>query len=451
MNDDLLQGLLDAYNPHWDDAYRYDLITRERYRARILALLERPEILVLKGIRRSGKSSLLKLTINALRHRGVAPERIWFMNLEDYRLGGEKSLETLDALYGAYRSRHGSEGRRYVLLDEIQEVPGFESWLRTHSDADPGLKFVVTGSSSALFSSELATLLTGRQVSIEVFPFGFGECLSHWDARLTTAVGERGIDSLYLSDLGGEVAPHLDRFLSGGGFPEVVKHADPEANHLLLQQYISDIVLRDIARRHNIRRIEVLQKLALYLIFNMSAGLNITRIAELLGSNRTTILDLIAHLQEVYLVFLTGSFSFQPSERLSSTRARKVYCVDNGLFAAINAASPREDLKKWRNAVFQRLRFQWGETLYYWRDKVEVDFVMEDGFPVGVAESDAAESLDRDIYRLFHFLNAHNRPEGLMISQKKLQIHEEGGRRIVVMPLWLFLLRGRDEVMGYAG
>jgi predicted AAA+ superfamily ATPase len=402
---------------------------------------------VLKGIRRSGKSSLLKLVINALVKKGVSPKNILFMNLEDYRFGGDKSVFTLDEIYQAYIGKMNPQKKVYILLDEIQEIPGFEKWLRTYYEQNDLIKFMITGSSSSLFSKELATLLTGRQIPVEIFPFSFSEFLDFKKNDVLAEINGKSIDSLYLSRLFPKIEPLLQRYLDQGGFPEMVKNEEAEGNVLALQQYIGDIILRDIAQRYNIRKIEVLQKLTLYLIYNMGNVINVSRLAELVGSNRTTVLELIAYLKEVYMIFTTSSFSFSLNEQLSSTRPKRVYCIDNGFFAAIKTNAEKDFAKKLKNIVFQHLRFRWGEELFYWKEKVEIDFVLKDGFPVSVSVDE--KDKDREVYRLFHYLHQHNLPLGILISWNKLQILEENERKIMILPLWLFLTKSQQEILEY--
>ena len=171
-----METLLTQYNPQWKKKSAFDhLIPRGKYLEGLMKLIDRREIIVLQGIRRSGKSSLLKLLMKALIDRGTPKTNLFFMNLEDYRFGSDKNLDTLDQVYQAYIEKIEPEGQHYVFLDEIQEIPDFERWLRTYYEQSELVKFVVTGSSSSLFSAELATLLTGRQIAVEVFPFSFPE------------------------------------------------------------------------------------------------------------------------------------------------------------------------------------------------------------------------------------------------------------------------------------
>lgn len=443
-----LSELLRQYNPQWQGPFKYDLINRPRYAEVVAGLTERREITVLKGIRRCGKSCLLQLAVNRLLAGGTPGKNILFVNLEDYRLGESRSAATLDEIVQTYQKEMEPEGKVYLLLDEIQEIPGFEKWLRTHYDQNTQIKFIITGSSSSLFSRELASLLTGRQISVEVFPFSFPEFLEFQAPALLAEVSGKTIDSLYLSQTVRAVEPFLARYLEEGGFPEIVKNSDSAGNILALQQYITDILLRDVTQRYNIRKIDTLRKLAFFLIQNSGSPVNVTRLAELIGSNRTSVLDMLEYLREVYLIFTCSFFSFSPAEQLNTTRARKVFCIDNGFMTAIQSGNADLFSRRIHNCVFQHLLFHWGEQVFYWREKAEVDFVLSDGFAVSVAATE--EISERRIQHLFYYLNRHNLPQGLLISWNKLQILEENERRVIILPLWIFLLKPREEVLEYS-
>lgn len=443
-----MQILLEQYNPHWKAGDLYEeLIDRPQYVNKISGFLDRREIVVLKGIRRSGKSSLQKLIINELLKTGVPPHNILFMNLEDYRLSSERSLQTLDEIYNTYLEHKKPRGKYYIFLDEIQEIPEFERWLRTQYEQNSAVKFFITGSSSSLFSTDLATLLTGRHISLEIFPFSFREYLFYKDNSIIEEVDARTPDSLFLTDVGETITPLLNRYLDEGGFPEIVKHDHREDNILLLQQYLTDIILKDITRRFNIRKIDVLQKLALYLIYNMGNLINVTRAAEVVGSNRTTVLDLIAYLKEVYLINTTSHFAFSPQEQFEVTRPKKAYCIDNGFYSAIKTESRKDYSKRVKNVIFQHLRFQWEREVYYWNERVMIDFVLSDGTPVGVVFDN--NERDQEIYKLFDFINRHNIRQAILINPDKLQIMEENERKVIQLPLWMFLVKARDELFEF--
>ena len=441
-----MQNLLNLYNPHWKNGFKYDLIERPRYIKKCAPLLERKEILVVKGIRRTGKSGLLKLMINHLMaQKRVPPQNILFMNLEDYRLGTEKQLETLEEILTVYREMKQPQGRVYVFLDEIQEFQGFERWLRSHYEQDETIKFIISGSSSSMFSKELGTLLTGRNVEVEVFPFTFREildCRSY--SRLKNEL-EKSVDMLYLSKSATRIKEHLNLYLMKGGFPEMIKRDDVESNVPVLQQYFTDIILRDVVERNGLRSSELLKKLAMHLIFNMSNSIVITRYAERLNNNRTTILHLIDMLREAYLVFPTTCYLFSVQGRVVSTKARKIYCVDNGLFTALKTNDKGDAIKRMRNAIFKQLHFDWEEKVYFWRNGLEIDFVVSDGFPISVATSQ--KETDKRITKTLYYMQSHNLERGIVINQDKLHLIEEGNQTVLLLPFWMFMAKSKEDIM----
>lgn len=437
--------ILQEYNTYWKNkTYNPQLIPRPAYLSGLMPLMQRREILVLKGIRRSGKSSLLKLIIQQLLEDGVNPLNILFINLEDYRFGAEPDVALLDLLYNAYKSGFAVQGKVYIFLDEIQAVRKFEKWLRTHYDLDNDLKFIITGSSSSLLSAELSTLLSGRHLSTEILPFSASEFFNYRNESFLKRLVSADIDQLRQEKLPRSLLSLTREYLQKGGFPEVIKQPESPSNILLLQQYFDDILLRDIASRYKVRRVDVLQKLALYLISNICNEINISRIAALLGTNRITVMELINHLQDVYLIYEVGRFSFSLNERLSN-RNRKVYVVDNGLFGALKQTGSPELGKQVENVVFQKLKFEWNENVFFWKGKSKIDFILKDGLPVNVTATDDIPG--REINSLLDYLVSFNRTRGLLVSWNTFDTLYENDKKISIIPLWYFLLREKVTIL----
>lgn len=438
-------SILQEYNTYWyKKNYNPDLISRPDYLSRLMLLMQRREILVLKGVRRSGKSSLLKLLIRQLIENGVDPLRILFINLEDYRFGADPDTGLLDLLYDIYKKEFQTQGKVYIFLDEIQVVRKFERWLRTLYDLEVDIKFIITGSSSSLLSAELATLITGRHLSVEILPFSISEFFNYRNESLFNRLLTSDIRQLKQDELPGEILPLIREYLQKGGFPEVIKQPGSPSNILLLQQYFDDILLRDIASRYKIRRVDVLQKLALYLISNICNEVNGSRIATLLNTNRITVTELINHLQDVYLLYTVGRFSFSLNERLSN-RNRKIYVVDNGLFNALKQTGSPDFSKQVENVVFQKLKFEWNENVFFWKSKFEIDFILEDGMPVNVTATDDIPR--REIDSLLDYLISFNRRSGLLVSWNTFDTVHENDKKIYIVPLWYFLLRKKETII----
>ncbi len=442
--------ILKEQNPHWDNRMELmELMPRYTYLEKLKLLLNRREMLVITGIRRAGKSALLKLLIGELLDAGIRKENLFYLNLEDYRLGTEKDIGLLDKAWALYQEKVQPTGPIYAMFDEIQEVEFFEKWVRTNYDLHPNVKFIITGSSSTLTSGEIATLLTGRQLTVEVFPFSFPEYVQFHNEKLSEKLVNQTAEKLNLSKISGQAEVFLDDYLKLGGFPEVVKHADHSSNIMLLQQYLGDILLKDISRRYNIRKIQALQRFAAYLISNIANEINIKRSAALLGINRSTVIDLMSYLREVYLVQTTSCFSFSLNERLNTTKPKKVYCIDNGFFTAVKQMQTFDLGKRAENLVHQQIKFHWQEEVFYWKGKVEIDFTLGNGFPINVTMDDALP--ERETTGLFYYLSQFNLRKGLLVSWNRFDTIEENGRKITVIPLWIFLTKSKDEIEKLAG
>jgi predicted AAA+ superfamily ATPase len=197
--------------------------------------------------------------------------------------------------------------------------------------------------------------------------------------------------------------------------------------------------------RNSLRNSELLKKLAMYLIFNMSNSIVITRIAEKLNNNRTTILHLIETLEEAYLVYPMTCYLFSVHGGLVSTKARKIYCVDNGLFTALKTNDKGDAIKRMRNAIFKQLHFDWEEKVYFWRNGLEMDFVVSDGFSISVATTQ--KETDKRITKTLYYLQSHNLQRGIVINQDKLHLVEEGNQTVLLLPFWIFMGKSKENIL----
>ena len=295
-------------------------------------------IIVITGIRRCGKSTLLK---QFLRDTGNA----LYLNFEDPRLVNFELSDFIkvEKIAGILKSKT-------FLLDEIQNITGWERFAR--AAYDKGLHLYLTGSNTGMLSKELGTRLTGRYKSIELFPFSYKEYL---DFTLSNASKET-----------------FSAYLKQGGFPDYLRESESEYLHTLLK----DIITRDIAIRRGIRNEQQLVRLAVFLISNIGKPFsynNITSVLEI-KSVRTTI-DYCDFLRESYLFDFIPRYS--QSIRKQQANAKKVYCIDTGL-ARTNSLSFSEDQGRMlENAVFLHLRISGMEISYYNDNKTECDFLVK--------------------------------------------------------------------------
>ena len=283
---------------------------------------------IITGIRRSGKSTLAHQVYSNMNYAYINfdDERLMACTAEDLNL----LLELLYQVYGDFK---------YLLLDEIQNIDGWS--LFVNRLLRKKIHIIITGSNSRLLSVELATHLTGRFVSTELFPFSFKEYLLYKQFSLgPQTTKEAGL----LKGLYAE-------YTISGGFPEVVRGEN-------LDSYITTlfeaIVTRDIVYRYNIRYIRTFRDIAVYLVNNFASELSFNRIKTVfeLGSENTA-KTYVSYLEEAYLTLTLPKFSFKKQEQL---RYRKVYVTDPAFISVISDKFSRNSGRILENIVFLELR-----------------------------------------------------------------------------------------------
>ena len=335
----------------------------------LLPFLDTPEVVALTGPRRAGKTTVLFQIMDLLAARGVPPSATLHLNLEEPGLSvdlltAEQGNRLLERAYTVWRDEIYPKGRGYLFLDEVQRVPGWERWVRAANERED-LKIFVTGSSSALLSRELGTLLTGRHVRFEVMPLRFGEVLRF-----------RGIPAPEHAATP-EVNHALLGYLRWGGFPEVVLAQDDARRELLLRQYFEDLLYRDVGLRHEVRDLPMLRALAVHLVANTASLTSHQRLAGIFGVSTEKVRTYCGYLAEAFLVGFCPHFSLKTAERLRNPQ--KVHALDPGLRNAV-AVSAGEDLGHLaESAVYGALRPLPPEEPYTWRGQGEVDLLVRRG------------------------------------------------------------------------
>ena len=171
MENEEILGTLKKWN-FWEKEINTG-IRREHYIKKIFPLMERKEILVLKGIRRCGKSTIARQLMLELLKKGVEKKQILYLNLEDYSFANSLNIGLFDKVLEAYKRYLKNSKKTYFFIDEIQKIESWEKWIRTKYDLEENIKFIVTGSSASLLSKEFSSLLTGRNLSLTIFPLSF--------------------------------------------------------------------------------------------------------------------------------------------------------------------------------------------------------------------------------------------------------------------------------------
>lgn len=299
--------------------------------------------LVVQGVRRCGKSTLLQQMI---KRYDLDPKHCAFLNLEDPRLSNRLSYPLLDHLVEEFRKQHGKKTQLSFFLDEIQAVDGWERWLRTQLDSKKNNLFFITGSNATLLSGELSTALTGRHLTVHLFPFSLEEVRLKY--KKTT----------------------LKRYLHDGGFPEPLSTPDGDS---LRRQYFHDIIERDIRERVRARSSQPIRQVVQMVFEAAGSEMSLRRIAGATGIAIETTRSYLEASEAAYLLFGVPYFAF--SARKRAQRNIKYYPVDTGLRRVVITKTGDDLSKNLECAVYRALRQNYDE-IFYWRGKNEVDFVV---------------------------------------------------------------------------
>ncbi len=319
--------------------------------------IDKDIIKVVTGVRRAGKSTLCYLV---LRDRDFG-----YVNFDEKVLVSadpENILEAVREIYGS---------TKYLLLDEIQNLPDWELWV--NSLYRRGYNLIITGSNANLLSRELSTHLTGRYIDTEIYPFSFREVLRclKYDCSNVDLLREKQ----------GNLKSILRDYLTKGGFPEIwVKELGKE----YLETLFDAIVYKDVVRRWNVKYPVELENLAKYLLSMFSSKYSISKLKNLLQfRSKATVEKYIKHLEDAYLLFSLQAFSFKEKERIKSPR--KIYSVDTGIVNAVASFTSPNLGRLMENVAFLDLcrRKKPNRDLFYLSAKgYEVDFVVKDGLKV---------------------------------------------------------------------
>jgi predicted AAA+ superfamily ATPase len=361
--------------------------------------------LIITGIRRCGKSTLL---FQLLREKF---SNAFYLHFEDPRLAGFEN-DDFNRLSNEIVKRNPS----VLFFDEIQLLENWELFVR--HKLDEGYKVVITGSNATLLSKELGTKLTGRHLSVELFPFSYTEFL-----------GFRKLKDTEKSVL---------EYLRKGGFPEYLK----TENGFVLNQLLEDILYRDIAVRYAVRDVKSLKQLAVYLLSNIAKPVSASNLTKLFAiKSVSALLDYFGFLENAYIVQFLPMFSYSLKKQIRNPR--KVYSIDLGLFTENSIVFSDENGRRIENAVYLHLRTAHRE-LYYFHEKKECDFVVfEKGKPkelIQVCYDLTADNLERETSGLLAAMDYFNMSLGKIVTLKQKDSFKKDGKKIDVVPLNQFLM-----------
>ena len=391
-----------------------------------LAELERakalPHAVIISGLRRAGKSTLLA----QLAHH-LGEDTFYYLNFEDERLLGFEA-EDANYLFGLLVELFGE--RSIFVVDEIQNVDGWEHFVRRFMEM--GLKFYITGSNASLLSRELGSRLTGRYVPIELFPFSFIEFLRFRGytvpdlARLTT------VDTARLQG-------YLGEYLRLGGIPEPLKYPDLP----LARTLYDDVLYRDIAVRHRIAEVRALKELAFYLMSNPASLVSFNKLKDQLQlGSVNTVKNYIGYLENSWLLFTMNVYDF--SVKRQQVAPKKVYAIDTGLASAVGFSFSANTGRLLENLVFLALRRRTQEVYYYTSPAgFEVDFYLPETRELLQVTQNMEQpaTREREVRALTDAMRGLDLSHGLILTDANAEPIEANGMTIEIRSLAEWLLQ----------
>ncbi len=388
----------------------HELKKRDLYLNKMIAFQDTEPVKVVTGIRRCGKSSLLKLMTLHLRENGIADDQILEMNFESYAFKNMNS----DAFY-EYVKQHIVPGKRmYLFFDEVQRVPGWEDAVNSFR-VDFNCDIYVTGSNAYMLSSEYATYLSGRCVEIKMLPLSFSEFLTFHDFEIRETKSALGGIRKQVFDQNGEhydLREVFDAYMRFGGMPGIADIGlDQEKALMLLEGIYSTVIMRDILERENRRGQKkitdpiLLKKIAMFLADNIGSNISVSTIGNILVNkgllengkrkgtpSAHTVQNYVNALLEAYFFYDIKRFDIKGKEFLRTLG--KYYIVDIGLRNYLLGFRDRDSGHAIENVVYFELLRRGYDVSIGKIDNAEVDFIAakaDDKIYVQVTESMVSE------------------------------------------------------------
>ncbi len=339
------------------------MVSREIYLNEIISFVNKPLIKVITGIRRSGKSVLIKLLKEELLRQGVSNQNIIYINFESFKYS---DINNARQLYDYVESKITNKNKYYLLFDEIQEVAHWEKAINSFS-VDFNSDIYITGSNSHLLSSELATYLSGRYIQLTIYTLSFKEYL-----QFKKEYSKDSVEDNY---------SEFENYLRLGGFPSVHSGSiDQEQAYKIVYDIYSSVILRDVIQRHKFRDIELLERVVKYVFDNIGNKFSAKNISDYFKSqNRkldiNTIYNYLNALESSYIIYRIHRYNIRGKEILKTNE--KYFVGDQSLLYALMGYKDSLISGVLENIVMLELKRR-GFNVYIGKlDQLEIDFIAE--------------------------------------------------------------------------
>lgn len=398
--------------------------------------LDTGKIISVLGVRRSGKTYLLLDTVRKLLKKGVKIEQVLYLNFEDERLN--LKTEELDLILQVYREMFPDAklSKTYFFFDEIQNVDGWEKFIRRVYD-NVTKNIFLTGSNSKFLGKEIASSLRGRTVTYEVYPLSYREYLMFQ--------GLKPEDSSSRNKA--KLINAFNEYLKKGGFPETIR-MNNELRDKTLQEYFNIMLFKDMVERYNVSNTNVLKYFLERLLLNLGKPTSINKIYNELKSNsyKTTkniLYDMLDWAESIYYLFRVYKFNFSRIDREKSDK--KIFIVDNGLVNSLTFRFSEDYGQLLENLLAVHLKMLYGDKLFYYKNGSECDFVaFEKNKPVEVVQVsyDVSDenTLARELKGLYDCCEYVGLKSATIVTQSMEKQMKYKGINVSIRPAYKYLL-----------
>lgn len=394
-------------------------LQRKEYLDKLLALRKKQIIKVITGVRRCGKSTLLEIMQDELRSMGVQEKQIIAINFEDYE---NKELRNPDILYSHIVSRLSNSGTTYIFLDEIQHVNNFADVVNAIF-IKPNVDLYITGSNAFMLSSEIATLLSGRYLEINLLPLSYSEYIE-------SSGNENDLNRKYIN------------YITNSSFPYTTEIQDnPTIVNDYLQGIYNTIILKDVMQRRSFRDVMMLESIVAFVMDNIGNTLSSKKIADTMTySGRKidvkTVEKYLSALQESFIIYKAGRYNIKGRQLLKTMG--KYYLVDVALRQVILGRQGVDLGHLLENIVYLELLRRNQHVFIGKSDNLEIDFVTINGQDISYYQVAATvrdeNTLRRELTPLQNIRDNH--PKWLLTLDDDPDINLQGIRKVNVLQ-WL--------------
>lgn len=335
------------------------MINRPIYVDKIMTYADTPFVKILTGIRRCGKSTILKMLIDKMKERGIHEEQILHYSFDSLEY---EDIKTAKALFAHFKQHLFLKGKTYLFLDEIQEVKSWEKVVNSLM-ADYDVDIYVTGSNSRMMSSEISTYLTGRYIAFRIYPLSFSEYMTF--RKEYTEI----LDSY----------TELANYLRLGGFPAVhLQKYTPDEVYTIVRDIYNSTIFTDIVRRNQIRKVDQLERIVKFAFDNVGRTFSAASVSKYLKSeNRAidneTVYNYLSKLESAYILHRCSRFDVQGKEILKTQE--KFYLADPALRYSVLGYSANSAAAMLENIIYLEL-LRRGYDVYVGKlENAEIDFI----------------------------------------------------------------------------